>query len=137
MFCGFDLETHTAISHITGFCLRLLNRTPAATTDNTDALIMCMQMTRVKLSPPRLSGRLCIPVRIVWCAYIAELLLAHDMVNMTPMYAIQNKKKTVNAPLLIEASTATILDAVSDAMSPNDAEMLRSFRLNRDRGGPG
>ena len=62
-----------------------------------------------------------------WCAYIAELLLARDMVTV----------KTVNAPLLIEASTATILDALPDAMLPNDAEMLRSFRLNRDRGGPG
>ena len=66
-----------------------------------------------------------------WCAYIAELLLAHDMVSMTPMYAIQNTIKTVNAPLLMGASTVTILDAVFDAMSPNDAEMLRSFRLNR------
>ena len=66
-----------------------------------------------------------------WCAYIAELLLAHDMVSMTPMYAIQSRVQIVNAPLLIGASTATILDAVFDAMSPNDAEMLRSFRLNR------
>ena len=72
-----------------------------------------------------------------WCAYIAELLLAHDMVSMTPVYAIQSKVKTANAPLMIEASTASILDAVSDAMSPSDTEMLRFFRLNRDRGGPG
>ena len=71
-----------------------------------------------------------------WCAYIAELLLAQDMVSMTPKYAIQSSVKTVNAPLPIEASTATILDAVPDAMLPNDAGMLRFFRLNRRWRGP-
>ena len=72
-----------------------------------------------------------------WCAYIAGLLLAQDIVSMTPKYAIQSKVKTVNAQLLIEASTATMLYAEPEAMLPNNAWMLRSFRLNCDRGGPG